>query len=475
MSPYARAFLAFSLIMLLATLVFGVLAGLAFVYPELGAWLPFVQLRPMHVSAALFWIFGAATAGIIHVKQQVFGAHAESRPLRAFMVLWMITTLAVFVFYALHRFGGREYWEFPPWLCVPLLLAWLLWMADYFRAWSRRPKDPPIYVWMWTTGIVFFLVTFLEQNLYHIPWFRDTFLREITVQWKSNGAMVGAWNQMIYGLAMYLMVRISGDESLARGPKAFFFWFLGLSNLMFNWGHHLYPVPSAGWMRHVAYAISMTEFVFFLSIVQGFRNKLAEHRRFKHLLTYRFLVASEAWVFLNLALVLCMSVPAINRYTHGTHITVAHSMGATIGINTMILMAALGHVLGIDELERRGRGRVMAGLNITTVSLAVFWLALIVAGAVKGYREVALGIDVFQELMAPVIDVLKVFVVAGFGLLIGLGMLAGIYLFILLKGPGGTAAVQAPATRPDRRPRNMPASNVSTPAGSRTEAQNRVT
>lgn len=428
MSKLFRIFLGFALVMLLGALLFGLLAGLAFVHPSLGTYLPFVQLRPMHVSAALFWIITAATAGIMHYRHQVFGTRAESWSVRGSMVLWMATTLAVFGFYAARKFGGREYWEFPPWLCLPILVAWILWMVDYFRSWRRRPKDPPMYVWMWTTGIVFFLVTFIEQNLYQIPWFRESFLREITVQWKSNGAMVGAWNQMIYGTALFLMVRISGDEGIARGQKVFVFWFLGLSNLMFNWGHHIYNVPTAGWIRHVAYGISMAEWIFLINIMRGFRHKLAEQRRYKHLLPYRFLIASELWVFLNLFLALLMSIPAINRYTHGTHITVAHAMGTTIGINSMILLASLGYMLRVDELPEARKRWIMIGRSIALVSLLIFWIALIGSGALKGYRDVALGMTDFQQMMRPVFAVLHMFAFAGLGVLAGLGMVAWNYL-----------------------------------------------
>ena len=423
----------FALSMLISALVFGTLAAFAFVYPGIGKWIDFRQLRPMHVSAALFWIITSATAGVLHFKREVFAGQRSSWMRGAFLEVWIATIISIVVAYAIQPYGGREYWEFPPVLCAPLLLAWLLLMAHYFRAWSRAPRDMPLYVWMWSTGIVFFLITFLEQNLYHIPWFRETFLREITVQWKSNGAMVGAWNQMIYGTALYLMVKIGGDEGIARGPRAFAFWFLGLSNLMFNWGHHLYNVPTAGWMRHVAYAISMTEFAFFLAIVRGFRKKLEERRKFKHLLTYRFLIASELWVFLNLVLVLLMSVPAINRYTHGTHITVAHAMGATIGINSMILLASLGHMLRVDELGTHRKKWIARGRTITMVSLLVFWTALITAGALKGYRDVAVGMTDFQQMMQPVFEVLKVFAVAGLGLLVGMGIIVGQYFAALLK------------------------------------------
>ena len=450
MHPALRLFVGFSLVMLLGALVLGLLAALAFLLPALE--LPFVQLRPMHVSAALFWIITAATAGIIHYKEAVFGRRPVAAGLLVFMILWMVTVAAVFLAYGMRRFGGREYWEFPPWLCLPILVAWVLWIAVYLRSWRARPRPAPMYVWMWTTGIMFFLVTFLEQNLYWIPWFRDTFLREISVQWKSNGAMVGAWNQMIYGTALFLMVRISGDERLAHGRKVFFFWFLGLSNLMFNWGHHIYNVPTASWIRHVAYAISMTEWIFFVSIIRGFKARLAEHRRLEHLLTYRFLTASELWVFLNLLLALLMSIPAINRYTHGTHITVAHAMGATIGINTMILLAVLGHMLRIDERPPTSRRWIMIGLNIALISLLVFWLALIAAGALKGYRSIALDIADHQRMMGPVNRALYAFTIAGLGVVAGLGTIALIYLRALW----GSTDLEVAALAEEQLPSNDP-------------------
>ena len=52
--------------MLGLTLFFGMLGSFAALYPELfNNYLPFYQLRPMHVSAALFWLIGGAVGGTI--------------------------------------------------------------------------------------------------------------------------------------------------------------------------------------------------------------------------------------------------------------------------------------------------------------------------------------------------------------------------------------------------------------------------
>lgn len=424
MNRALKIFFGFALTMLVLTLFFGMLSSFAFLNPEFyNRYIPFYQLRPMHVSAALFWIITGGVTGILFFKHSVFHYQPGTAE-KGFIYLWMTTIVTVFVFYAFRKFGGREYWEFPPFLGIPLLAAWLLLMYDYFKAWRQREAKAPLYVWQWTTGIVFFLITFLEQNLYHIPWFRLSFLREVTVQWKSNGAMVGAWNQMIYGTSLYIMTRILGDDSIAKSKQAFVFYFIGLSNLMLNWGHHIYNLPGASFIRHISYAVSMTEWILFIAVIRDFRNKLSEARKYRHLISHRFLAYAEQWVYLNLLLALMMSIPAINRYTHGTHITVAHAMGATIGINTMILLGSFSYILNADLLEQRNKEWILKGFAITRISLPVFWLALIIAGLLKGYRDVVLQIPDFQVMMAPVMVMLKVFSFAGVFLLLGIGIIA---------------------------------------------------
>ena len=50
---------------------------------------------------------------------------------------------------------------------------------------------------MWGTGVVFFLLTFTEANLWLIPAIRNDPVRDITVQWKAYGALFGSWNMLV--------------------------------------------------------------------------------------------------------------------------------------------------------------------------------------------------------------------------------------------------------------------------------------
>jgi nitric oxide reductase subunit B len=84
-------------------------------------------------------------------------------------------------------------------------------------------------------------------------------------------------------------------------------------------------------------------------------------------------------------------------------------MGATIGINSMILLGSFSYILGIDQLSESFRKKIITNFWICQASLFVFWICLIVAGILKGYRSITLNIKTFQEVMIPVMPVLKAF------------------------------------------------------------------
>jgi nitric oxide reductase subunit B len=178
-------------------------------------------------------------------------------------------------------------------------------------------------------------------------------------------------------------------------------------------------VPSAPWIRTLAYAVSMTELFILGKILWDWRHTLTSFQINKQCNAYRFLFASEIWVFVNLILALVISVPAWNLITHGTHITVAHAMGTTIGINTMILLASVFYVIRVElplEVHAGCSKQVRLGYWIANASLAVFFGSLILAGLGKGLSDAGS----FQEMMLSIRPFLVLFVVSGVSLMIGL-------------------------------------------------------
>ena len=396
-----KYFLALSLLLLGGGLLWGILAGIYYVAPDYkGMVLPFATLRPLHVSSVMFWILIGATGCVYSGLSFYFDFNAWNNLTRLQGLLWGIAIGGIYYAYFKGDFGGREYWEFNPYWSIPIAIAWLLFLANFVKAVRGYSGRWPVYVWMWMTGIVFFIGSFTESYLWLFPYFREHFVTDMTIQWKANGALVGAWNQMLYGTAFFLMERISKNYQVGKSRLAFAMYFLGLFNLMFNWGHHIYTLPTDHFVRYTAYLVSMTEWVFFIKILYNWRQSVTEAQKHASIIPYRFLLAADVWVFLNLGQAILMSIPAINLYTHGTHVTVAHAMGTTIGINTMILFAACFEFIGAGEKVQLQRNKWVNGSFWTAqIALLVFWLSLNFAGLKKGIWQMNSDQIPFSKMM----------------------------------------------------------------------------
>ncbi len=420
---------------LLLSISFGLTASLQYIFPHFASeQFSFQKTRPLHVFLAVSWIFSSVT-GIIYKHITVYaGRPLYSVPMAAvhFVLQLMAILIAVTGFFTGH-FSGREYLEFPPWVTIIIIAYWLLFAVNFFATAGRKLADAPVYYWMWCTGVVFFLITILEAQLWQLPFFGGNVVRDITVQWKANGSMVGAWNMLIYGSAMYAMEQITGDKNTGLQRKSFAFYFLGLTNLMFNWGHHTYVVPAHPVVRQVSYIISMTELVLLANIIlswsAGYKKAPVAHYQ----LAYRFFRIADVWVLLNLVLAIAISVPYINQYTHGTQITVAHAMGATIGINTLLLMGCAAFLFEW-KLQAGAKKTIRAGLMCIHISLFFLWISLIGAGIARSAAQQRH--DYFALLSEKVLPYLKSFSASGLVLTIGICMVAIPFVALFVRRRG---------------------------------------
>lgn len=420
----SELFIIVALFLLATGLVFGLTGGLQYVIPGfLKEHLSFEKVRPLHVSSVVFWIIISAMGSVLTYAQEHSGKKFRfPLLLKTQLIIFIISIIAILISYCYGIFGGREYWEFTPILSLPIIAGWILFIINFFSAIGSLKKQP-VYVWMWMTGIIFFLFTFLESYLWIFPYFRNNVVNDMTIQWKSYGSMVGSWNMLIYGCSIYLMDKISGSKKYSHSTIAFALYFTGLFNLMFNWGHHIYTLPTHSYIKYVSYIVSMTELVLLGRIIYLWRSSLTTAKKYFYQTPYRYLVAADVWIFLTLGLAVLMSIPAVNLYTHGTHITVAHTMGATIGINTMLLLAFAYDILGNTCQSFEPYKKMMSrGYWMANFSLLIFWLALIAAGIIKSKWQMGTPQIPFRAMMLQLRPYLITFVIAGAFLMSGLLM-----------------------------------------------------
>lgn len=418
-------FIVLGLSSLLLGLFFGSIGGLQYLLPPfLKEQLAFQKTRPLHVYLVINWIFTSAAGCIYYFLPAVAGRKLYSVKLSFIQFLLQLLILLIVVsFFFAGKFSGREYLEFPPWITLIILFSWILFMINFFKTIPLSFNHVPVYIWSWSTGLIFYFITMTEAHLWLLPYFNNNIIKDLTVQWKAMGSMVGSWNMLVYGTSMFVMEAITGDKKVCRSKTSFFFYFLGLTNLMFNWGHHTYIVPSSPVVKEVSYIISMTELLILGKILYNFRKTYVAAKLKYHHLPFRLLSFSDGWIFLNLVLAILISVPAINLYTHGTHITVAHAMGATIGINTMLLLGSIFFIL--DEMNEAlmEKFKKYFGFSILllNISLVIFWLSLIASGVAK-----SIGMqqnNLFAVIMNDLQPYFKIFTASGIVVMLALFMI----------------------------------------------------
>ncbi len=426
-NKYPFYFIAVGLISLLLGLLCGLLAGFQYVLPDfIKEALPFTVLRPLHTLFVVSWILLSAIGGIYYYIKK-----ANQNLVKWHFWLFILTGIGISLSYLTKNFEGKEYLEFPSYFYFPIALGWILFGVNYFRTMIPHFKNWPAYYWMWGTGIVFMIYHFTEAHLWMLPYFRNNYIQNISMQWKAGGSYVGSWNMLVYGTALYVMSKISNDETCATSKKAFFFYLLGLTNLMFGWAHHIYIIPNAPWIRYFAYSISMTEWIVIISIINDWKKSLSKEKKIHFSLAYRLMIVADIWVFLNLLLALLLSIPSINLFTHGTHITVAHSMGTTIGINTLILLSSIAYILETEKiLDKLSQIRINVGIKIFNYSFLLFWCILLLMGAKKSYWTYFRQDISFSQFQDSLHWIYILFTLFGIGILVGLYCI----VFEFLKG-----------------------------------------
>lgn len=433
----ARSFLLPAIVLLLASLCFGLLLALYYTplaEPLNHSGLRLYLLRPLHTGAAMGWIYFAGMAMaqrwlFEHLADRLHGeralAIARRMAWRARLQqgLWIGSALVAAYAYATGHTTGREYLEYPPWLAVPILAGWLLFAANFAAATRFALGTLPVYAWMWGTSVFLFVTSFLEANAWLLDVLRARPVRDMAIQWQAMGSLVGSFNLLVYGSVSWLATRMSADATYARSNTAWALFLVGILNSFTNYGHHTYHLPQGETMKWVSFVVSMSEIAIFAKVAwdcAGLARKWTGRGAWPAVSA--LLIATTAWTALQLLLALVISVPPLNVFVHGTLAIPAHSMGTLIGIDTMAMLA-VGLWLACERFGgEAAKPRLhIGGVVLANAGLLLLWSALLWVGIASGIRMARSGTlpwaGAFPNWLGPTL------LLAGALLLVGIGVL----------------------------------------------------
>jgi nitric oxide reductase subunit B len=394
LAPEVRTQLALALACLLLALACGALAALHYL-PSASAWMNarggnFAELRPLHTTFASLWIFGAGIAVVYHWLATHHGGlgRTDRVRFRAHTACWALAGIGILVTTLLGYSRGREYLEFHPAWSALFAAGWILFAWNLLRRLSHGFWGQPIYLWFWTVGTLFFLVTFAEGHADLLPGVFASPVRDLQIQWKSCGTLVGSFNFLMYGSLTYVGERLSGDPRYAQSRTAFALFGVGCLNSFTNYAHHTYHLPQTPVVKWVAFLVSMAELAILwkvmLDLVRAVRARAARRACGRAI----WFSGARWWIAAMLATSIAISVPSWNGLIHGTHVVVAHAMGTTIGIDTLVLLGCATWLLGETRAGAFLRGcdahlhrRALPWIH-AALAVLVLWLGI--AGAVHG-------------------------------------------------------------------------------------------
>lgn len=433
--------------LLLLGLCFGLLVALYYtpLAPQLnGLGLRLHLLRPLHTGATIGWIYLVGMAMVYRwlfdqlSDRQAAGeqgidslASGVARRAQWQRWLWAGSAMAAAVAYASGYTTGREYMEYPPLLSLPILAGWLLFAVNFSAVTRFRLGRLPVYAWMWGTSAFLFVWPFIEAHAWLLDWLANRPVRDMAIQWKAAGSLVGSFNLLVYGSVVWMGTRLSGDDRYARSNMAFALLLVGVLNSFTNYGHHTYHLPQGEAMKWVSYAVSMTEALILMKVVwdcSGLGRKWTSRRQFP--VVTALLIATTAWTALQIAVALVMSVPSLNSFVHGTLAIAAHSMGSLIGIDTMAMLAVglwlVRESHGEDpRLTRHG----LTAVWLLNGGLLLMWLGLMAVGVPAGIRMVSTGtlpwLSTFPSWLGPTLLAAGTLISAGILGLVWIGVRSG--------------------------------------------------
>ncbi len=385
-------FLRGALVALAVTLVFGLLGALYSVpalapfFLEVG--LDLRHLRPLHTAFAGAWLYlGGMT--VVHRYLQDIGGRVdpgERWRLRIQVAAWALAGVGI-LWTLLAGYGsGREYLGFHPVFSELILLGWLCYAWNFFRVVGPGFWFRPVYVTMWSVGTLLFIYTFVEQHAYLLPSVFSDPVHDLRVQWKATGTLVGSFNLFVYGAVLYIGERISRDPSYGYSRTAYALLGVGLLNSFTNFAHHTYHLPQSAVVKWISFVVSMTEIIVLTRAVLDLWQLVRTRRHGPFSAARGFFAAAKAWTVAILLTAVLISIPPLNALVHGTYVVTGHAMGATIGIDTMILIGAAIWILGeyleardggpaADSLHGRDARWALIGVNVAVAAL-VLWLHL---------------------------------------------------------------------------------------------------
>lgn len=168
---------------------------------------------------------------------------------------------------------------------------------------------------------------------------------------------------------------------------------VALLNSFTNLVYDTYYVLQSEVVKWISFIVSMTGALILIQVISAIARISSRGARDPSNSTRCFIVAVKWWTCAILFSALQLSAPPLNALVHGTHVVPAHALSMRIGIDRMVLFAAVSWILSEFATRRAGADAALhspsmrsliVGLNVMAGALNV---GRHISGIIVGYAR----------------------------------------------------------------------------------------
>lgn len=389
----AQAFLLAGAAWFVVGTLYGLLAAITLVAPELFDNIPFLvfgRSRPVHVNTVVFGFVTTTLigAGLYYVPALLRTRLWSERLGWASFALWNIGIASGPITFGAGHSQGREYAEYLWFFDVCIELALLLGAVNVLMTLKRR-RTETLHVAVWYL-VGAFLWTACAYPIGNVMWRPATGalpgLVDSIVLWFYGHNLPGLLlTPLAVGAAYFVIPRVTGTPIYSHTLSLVGFWTL-VALYTHIGGHHILQAPIPNWLKamSVTHSVAMALPVYTVLV----NLWMTARGRSGALLADpggRFMLFSSVWYVLVCTQGPLQSLPAMQRVTHFNNWTIGHAHIAVLGFAGFAALGALWHVLPLAARRHLYSTRLAhLQFGLLMFGLSGFFIVLTIAGLIQG-------------------------------------------------------------------------------------------
>ena len=371
-----------ALILFLAQVTFGVLAGSIYVFPNLlSETLPFNILRMIHTNALLVWLLLGFFGATYYLIPEEAERDIES-PFIAKLQFWIffIAAIVAVVGYLFRIHEGREFLEQPLYVKLAIVVAALLFLYNVSMTVLRGRKtviSTILLIGLWGIAIFFLFALYNPSNLS---------VDKLYWWWVVHLWVEGVWELVMASILAFLMIKLTGVDREVIEKWLYVIVGLSLFSGLLGTGHHYLWIGTPSYWQWVGDVFSVMEALpFFAMVLFAFYMVYLGRRDHPNKAALLWSLGAAIMSFFGAGVWGFMhTLHWVNFYSHGTQVTAAHAhlafFGAYVMINLAIITYAFPNLRGVRPYNQLLN---MWSFWIMTSAMAFMTFTLTFAGVVQ--------------------------------------------------------------------------------------------